>query len=223
MSDLTELDGVGPTRSERLEEEGYQEVTDVASADHEDLAEDIDVPEDTALEFVVQAQNLIQVPETIEEEDEPENTEFDLEPKDVSDEVDETEDEEEEVVEAEEDSLSDEEIEEVVEEEIEEEYSVTLSFNERLEYDTFHDAVMSRWQDVYTSRQGAADALRKCLDGLDSHDSVSYELTESELNELHSAVSQQTTRYQGDNLIDQMDALNRVQEELDEQRREHLF
>jgi len=59
MAELEDLDGVGPTRAERLSEAGYGDMEALAAADHEELAEEADVPEDTALEFVVQAQNVV--------------------------------------------------------------------------------------------------------------------------------------------------------------------
>jgi len=89
--------------------------------------------------------------------------------------------------------------------------------------DVFHAALMRHHERVYTSYQPDADAMQKFLDQLDDFNSVSYELTESELNTLHTAVKQCRTDYQGDNLIDHMEALQAVEEQVNDQRRDYLF
>jgi len=216
MTELHNIDGVGPAMEERLEENGYEDVEAIADADEEELSEVKQVTSDKALDFIVQAQNLIEEDDE-EAEEELEGDEFDLTPSELSEEEGEESDDVEEIVE------------EVIEESEEEEdegpdlYSVTLSFDSMLEYDVFHAALMRRHERVYTGNQPAADALQKCLDGLDNFEGVEYELDEQELNELHSAVLQQRTNYQGDNLIDHMDALKKIETQVNEQRNEHLF
>ena len=211
---------------ERLEENGYEDVETLAEADENELSDVKQVTSDKALDFIVQAQNLIDEGEE-EAEEEFGGDEFDLTPSELSDDAEEEEgDEIEEVVEESEEE-EDEDEEEVVEESEEDEgpelYSVTLFFDEMLEYDVFHAALMRRHERVYTGNQPAADALQKCLDGLDNFEKVEYEMDEQELNELHSAVLQQRTNYQGDNLIDHMDALKKIETQVNEQRNEYLF
>lgn len=228
MAELVDINGVGPAKAETLEEAGFDSVEAIAEADQDELAAVDGVGDDRALEFIVQAADLVE--DTEEEVEEVEGDEFDLKPSEVSDEVEKLDDPtdeevEEELIELEEEIAEEEEAVEEVEEESDEpeNYTVVIEFDEMLEYDVFHAAIMRRHEDVYTGRQQAADALAKVLDGLDNFDEVSYSLTEEEFNELHSAVLQQRTNYQGDNLIDHMDALKKIEEQVNEQRDELLF
>ena len=226
MTDLNNIDGVGPAMEERLEENGYEDVEALAEADEDELSEVKQVTSDKALDFIVQAQNLIEDSDGEKAKEELEGDEFDLTPSELSEE---------------EEDLSEEEVEEIVEEVVEESeeeeeepedapqqeeisvYPIQLTFDSMLEYDVFHAALMRRHERVYTGNQSAADALQKCLDGLDNFEKAEYELDEQELNELHSAVLQQRTNYQGDNLIDHMDALKKIETQVNEQRNEYLF
>ena len=215
MTDLDNIDGVGPAMEERLEENGYEDVEALAEADEDELSEVKQVTSDKALDFIVQAQNLIEDSDEEEGEEELGGDEFDLTPSELSDEQEEEQSDEEEVVEeSEEDKPQQEEI---------SVYPIQLTFDSMLEYDVFHAALMRRHERVYTGNQPAADALQKCLDGLDNFEKAEYELDEQELNELHSAVLQQRTNYQGDNLIDHMDALKKIETQVNEQRNEYLF
>ena len=227
MSDFTELDGVGPARAERFGEAGYDSFEDVATADQEQLAEDVDVPDDTALTFIVQAQNLLDdaAEEEVEEDDEsvefPSQDELDAAAEESE------EEEEDEVVE---NTVSDEAEEEEEEPEPEPEseepdtYEVDLTFGDGLEYDTFRQAVMNHYERRYGSSQPAEDAMMEVLNqSRGDTDWLSMELTADELNEMHSALVQQRADYQGDNLIHLMDALNQVRNQVDEERERHLF
>jgi len=80
-AELTEISGVGPARSESLAESGYPTIESIASAEPEALATAADITEDKALDFIVQAQNLLPAPG-----DEESSHDFDLTPADVSDE-----------------------------------------------------------------------------------------------------------------------------------------
>lgn len=213
MVEVTDIKGVGPAKAESLEENGYDSVDAVLNADPDDLASIDGISEDRAIEYKVEAENLLEAQEEVEEET---GDEFDLTPAEVSDELDEEE------VEQTDEELDDEEIIEDVEED-DGLYAVDISFDNRIQFDTFHAALMRYHENIYTSNQQSADAMKKCLNGLSSFEEVSYELTEYELNTLHTAVKQTRTRYQGDNLIDHMDALNVIESRVDECRREHLF
>ncbi|MFO8049428.1 MAG: helix-hairpin-helix domain-containing protein, partial [Desulfosudaceae bacterium] len=61
-AELTEISGVGPARSESLAESGYPTIESIASAEPEALATAADITEDKALDFIVQAQNLLPAP-----------------------------------------------------------------------------------------------------------------------------------------------------------------
>lgn len=219
MADVTDIKGIGPAKADTLAEEGYESLEDIANADQEELGAVDGVGNDRALEFIVGASNLL---EEAEDDAEDDRDDFDLTPSEVSEELEEDGDSGES---PEEGSAPDEDDELVEESESESEstFDVTISFQEEDEFHTFHAAVMRYHEAVYTSNQPASDAMRKILDGLDNRDSVSYELTEEELNTLHTAVKQTRTNYQGDNLIDHMDALSAVEEQVNEQRRELLF
>ena len=220
MTEVTDIDGVGPAMGDRLAENGYDSVDEIARADKDELSSINRVTEDKALDFIVQAQNLLG---DEAEETEEEGDEFDLTPGELSDV--EQESDEEEVEEEPEPEPEEEEPEPEPEPEDEgpSVYSIELTFDTMEQYDVYHAALMRRHEAVYTGNQPAADALKKCLDGLDNFEKVEYELTESELNELHSAILQQRTDYQGENLIDHMDALKVVERQLNDQRSEYLF
>lgn len=210
MIEVTDIKGIGPAMSDKLSENGYESVEDIAQADPDEMSEINGVTTDRALEYMVGAGDLLDAEKEVEEESE----EFDLteelkEIKEIEEEVEADEDEER-VDESDDESEND-------------EYEVSISFEDRMEYDTFHAALMRHHESVYSSYQPASDAMRELLDGLKDFDSVTYELTEFELNTLHTAVKQQRTNYQGENKIDHMDALQKIEKQIDEARTSHLF
>lgn len=197
MVDVTDISGIGATKAETLAEHGFESVEEIATADPDELAEVKGVGENRALEYIVGAENLL---DEVEEESEEEQSgeEFDLTPADLSEEQDD---------EVEEDPY----------------FELHLEFENRHQYDTFHAALMRHHERHFTGSQPIADAMEKCLANLDSFEEVTYQLDEYELNTLHSAVTQMTTHYQGDNLISHMDELNEVEKQVDEYRDEALF
>lgn len=231
MVDVTDIKGIGPAKAETLDDHGYSSLEDIATADQDTLGDVDGVGGDRALEFIVGANDLLEDEgeELEDEQGESEGDEFDLTPSEVSDEVDEVLDEEEDELTDDSPDESDVKADTTSEDEStesdddEDVYSVNLSFASRREYDTFHASLMRRHEDVFSGNQPAADALENCLEQLDDRTSVEYELTEYELNTLHTAVKQARTEYQGRNLIDHMDALKEVEAQVDEQRRELLF
>jgi hypothetical protein len=229
MTEPKDITGIGPSKAEDLAENGYESVEDIAQADPDNLSEISGISEDRALEYMVSAGDLLDSDSS--ESEEPESEEFDLTPEEVSEEL-EAEDDEDDVPEVEvveDDAEADEDgavDEDESEEEVEsgpETYVIFVDFDSKLQYDVFHAALMRYHEKVYTSNQPRANALQKCLDGLVSTDGVEYELNEEEINTLHTAVKQCRTDYQGSNLIDHMDALNPVEDQINDQRRECLF
>lgn len=241
MVDLTELDGVGPARSESLEEAGYSDFETLADADPEALAEDAGVTEDKALDFIVQSQNLVAEQEAEVEESKPVTEE-------VADAVEESEDEEvgaeeaveelpdsdeleEEIEEAADDSDTTDETDESVDESPEnegpQEIQFELTFDEALEYDTFFDSVMGQRATMLRSNRDGVEAFDHVLDQMRASSgvgaTVELELTESQLNDLHNSVRGTMIDYKGDNLIDHMDALQEVLNDVNEVRDKHLF
>lgn len=210
MTDVTDITGIGPSKADTLAENGFETVEDIATADVDELAAVDGVGDDRAAEFVLDAEGLLDTEEG-DEDDEIEETvdeeAFDLTPESA----DEDEDPVQEVEETEDDT-----------DETDEPYSVTLSFDSQLQYDVLHAALMRHHEDVYTSNQPASDATQDLLDGLGT-DGGTYELTEFELNTLHTAIKQTRVHYQGENLIDHMDALRSVEQQVDDARDEYLF
>lgn len=234
MVDLTELDGVGPARSEDLAEAGYDDFETLADADPEALAEEAEIPEDTALDFVVQSQNLVAEQEAEVEEDEPESiTEEVEEAVEAEEAVEELPDEEEFAEELEEDDeITEDEPEsegddsEVVEDEGPAEYEFEVEFESGLEYDTFFDAVMSQRSTMLQSNRTGTEAFDQALEQMRTggmSEPVELSMTAEQLNDLHNSVRQTTISYKGNNLIDHMDALNSILDQINETRDEHLF
>jgi hypothetical protein len=215
--DFSELDNVGPARSEYLEEAGYESFEDLADTEPDDVAEDIDVPNDTALGLIVQAQNIVEEREAEVEESEPDVTEEDLEEM-----VEEMEEMEEEVVDEE---VYDEEVEDVEEEpKGEETFEVELSLDKYSHEALFHAAMQQKVTLERTNRKGEApfdhilDTLRNNDDG-----EVLLLFEEDELNNVHNAVRKKRIDYKGDNLIQHMEAMEDVLASINDVRERHLF
>jgi len=227
--DLQEIDGVGPSREDDLNEAGYETYSDLAEADHEELAEEINrLSEDKALSLVVQGQNLADLEEADVEESEAEDGSEDeeveeVEPEEALNELPDENELEEELNDLEED-LEEEESE--PEEEEETSYEVLLDFEGTNEYDTFyHTLIEERCALRRTNRTGVDtyDNLLASMRAIDVDGEFTVEMTADELNDLHNAVMEQRYDYQGENLIDYMDALRAVETDLNEIRRDLLF
>ena len=236
--DLQEIDGVGPSREDDLNEAGYETYSDLAEADHEELAEEINrLSEDKALSLVVQGQNLSDLEEADVEESEAEGgsdeeedeAEAEAEEADSASENDELEEELndlEDETEEEEAEAEDDEEPEPEEEEGETDYEVLLDFEGTHEYDTFyHTLIEERCALRRTNRTGVDtyDNLLASMRAIDVDGEFTVEMTADELNDLHNAVMEQRYSYQGENLIDYMDALRAVETDLNEIRRDLLF
>lgn len=215
MVDLTELNGVGPARSDYLTEAGYEDFETIAEADNEQLADDVDIPEDTALELIVQSQNIVAEREAEVEEDEPDTISDELE-KEIEEEVEEDVEEEVEAVE---------EVEEV-EEDGSGPITFEIEFSAALEYDTFFDSVMQQRMKMYRSNRTGVEAFDEAIGQMRSgsdDEPVKMNMTEAQLNDLHNSVHRMIIDYKGDNLIDHMDALKQVMSQIEAVRSEHLF
>lgn len=211
--ELTELDGVGPARSDRLVEAGYEEVEDLVGVDDATLAEDADVPKDTALEFIVQAENLVLSEEVSDgdslDADSDDATEESPLPGELAEE---SEDVEEEANPASEDESG------------EEVYTLTVDLETDLHYDAYLTALFEARQRRHGSHQPSLEAIETVLDDARyNNGEVTHTLTEYELNTLHAAVSQQSTAYKGANMIPWMEAMDDVLAQINEVRDEELF
>lgn len=218
MAEMTDIKGIGPSKADTLEEEGYESLEDVAQADPDDLSEISGISQERALEYMVSAGDLLDEESRDDSEQREEaSDEFDLTPSEVSEELEEEEDVDEEESAADVGSDGGDESDDEPES-----YTVSIDFETRMQYHTFHAAVMRYHEAIYTSNQPKSDAMQKVLDGLET-DGAEYELTETEFNTLHTSVKQARTDYQGDNLIDHMDALKVVEGKINDQRRDLLF
>ena len=219
MVELTDLNGVAEGRAENLTEAGYESVEDLVDADAATVAESVNyLPEDTALELIVQAGNIVAEEESDGVvEDEPSITE------EVEEAVEDVEEESEEEV----DELE-EEVEELEEESEPEPDTIdfAITFDEGLEYDTFFDAVMEQRSSMLRTNRSGVEAFDHALEqmrdgGINSP--VELSLEKQQLNDLHNCVRQKKISYKGDNLIDHMDALQEVMNQIDDVREEYLF
>lgn len=208
MTDFEELDGVGPARSDSIVDAGYESMDELANADHDSLAEEIGVPEDTALEFVVQAQNVVEDDEDASADAEDDSDEADPLPADLA------EPDESGAADSEEDDTD----------ESDEYYELVVDLDTDLHYDVYMDALLNAYERRYGSHQPKIDATAKVLDDARYNSGeVSHELTEYELNNLHAAVTQQEKDYKGNNMIDHMDAMLDIVDQVNEVRNEKLF
>ena len=213
--DLTDLDGVAEGRASNMKEAGYESLQDVAEADAETLSDSVNyLPEDTALELVVQAGDMVD-----EERNTPEVSEDDAE----------TSDEEDgplpgELAESSEDDSDGEEsgVEDESPDESDETYTLTVDLETDDHYDAYMTALFNAVEKQ--SNQVALDALNSVLDDARYNGGeVSHEVTEYELNTMHAAVSQQVTEYKGQNMIGHMDAMRDILAQVNEVRQEQLF
>lgn len=213
--DLQQLDGIGPSREETLIELGYETFSDLAKADPEQLNEDINrLSEDTALSLVVQGQNAADLEEAeVEEDPDMEEKPEVVEDENSNDATYENDDDDSEGEEVEEDELNT--------------VPLALSFNDEEEYDAFFDAVYQyRNELLRTNRGGVAEVYDGLLDSLreiDSSGKFEHRLSPDELNDLHNAVRTKSVEYQGQSLIEQMEALDRVEIKINSIREEYLF
>lgn len=223
--DFQAIDGVGPAREEHFVDEGYDEYADLAEADPAELSEQIsNLPEDSALEIVVQAQNLIDLEEAeVEEDPEVEETENITESNDGTDVVMNVEGEEGEDVE--EDEAEDAESQSESETETET-HSLELTLASDGQYDAFYDTLLSHRNTLIGRNSHEVgrytdyiDELREAVVG----DTLEYELTADEINSLHNAIRQKRLDYQGANLNDQLAPARELETKFNNQREELIF
>lgn len=237
--DLQELDGVGPAREEKLNDEGYETYAELGEADHEELADTVNrLSEDAALDLVVQAQNMADLEEAeissgdglgdddaeADSASENDDEEEEVEPEEALEELPDDEELEEELNELE--AEAEEESEPEPEVEGEATFTVELQFGNAHEYDTFYHTLVEERCDLRRTNRAGVESYEKMLESMretSAKGSFTAELTEDELNDLHNAVLEQRIDYQGENLIDYMDALRVVENNVNAVREEFLF
>lgn len=220
------IDGVGQAREESLISEGYEDFEDLAQADASELSNNISrLSEDSALEMIIQAQNLTELENasvtenpSIENKTESENTSDNDEQITVSE------------TRSQETGMKSDESEETVTEststDSKNDYAITISIESDRQYDALYDTLISyRQKLIRTNRQGVSRA-DEYLDKLRSAsvDSViEISVSEDELNSLHNIVKQNRVSYQGKNYSEQLRGIREIEDEINTQRRELLF
>jgi len=229
MPELINVTGVSDTRAENLEDEGYTSVEDLAAADEDELTDVTGVGDATASDLIDSAQEVLQEAHGVEAENdttpEAENAgdvsieeleEINSEEPDGYDEPREEED-----VTAEDDDPEPRDVDtspELFDVE------VVLSSDEQFDY-LILALVELKVQRVSATHEQAemADGLLEEFRPLGGAGTVNISMDSSELNTLHSAVKQVTTRYQGNNAVDAYDALTNIEDQIQAARSEYLF
>lgn len=214
--ELTDIDGVGDGRADSMAEAGYESVEDVATANADELAESVNyLPEDTALEVIVAAGDMVDEErntedaesdsEEVEEEDGPMPSELAEASEESADEPDDAADSDDEP-------------------EGEESYELVVNLETDEHYDAYMTALFNAYETRVGSNQNALDAISNALDDARYNSGeVTHNLTAYELNTLHASVSQQVTTYKGMNMITHMDAMRDLLAQVNEVRNEKLF
>lgn len=221
MVELQDITGVGESRADDLVEMGYESVEDVAAADPEDLTELSRVGEDRAIEMVVDAENLAgseeeQPDEGTESDEDTESETITFDEEDLDEEVEELEEE------FEVEEPDDEPVEEAVDEERPEEQTFELSFSlDKFESEILTAALIDAYSTLRSRNVSRSEACFRVLEKL--RDSTTLQVTEEELNALHSAVRQRRLEYQGNNHVDMMNLTRNIEVQISEARDEYLF
>lgn len=223
--DFQAIDGVGPAREEHFVDEGYEAYADLAEADPSVLSEQIDnLPEDSALEIVVQAQNLTDLGEAeVEENPEVEETETITESSDGTEVVMDVEGDEGEDVEEDVESQSASESETETETET---HSLKLTIASEGQYDAMYDTLLSYRQTLIGRNSDEVERYTDYIDELRDavvEDTLEYEMTAEEINSLHNAIRQKRLDYQGANLHDQLAPARELETKFNNQREELIF
>jgi hypothetical protein len=226
------IDGVGQAREESLISEGYEDFEDLAQADASELSNNISrLPEDSALEMIIQAQNLTELENasvtenpSIETGTETE-TETETENNTTSDEqitVSETR--------SQETGMTSEESENTMTENTGTDngntYTVTISIKSDRQYDALYDTLISyRQKLIRTNREGVsrADTYLDKLRVASVDSVIELSLSQDELNSLHNIIKQNRVNYQGKNYSEQLRGIREIEDEINTQRRELLF
>lgn len=216
MVELQDITGVGESRADDLVEMGYESVEDVAAADPEDLTELSRVGEDRAIEMVVDAENLSETDEGSESDEDTEHETITFDEEDLDEEVEELEEE------FEVEEPDDEPVEEAVDEERPEEQTFELSFSlDKFESEILTAALIDAYSTLRSRNVSRSEACFRVLEKL--RDSTTLQVTEEELNALHSAVRQRRLEYQGNNHVDMMNLTQNIEMQISEARDEYLF
>jgi len=202
--DFQTIDGLGPAREEKLHDAGYETYADLATGDPEQLADEVSrLSEDSALEIIVQAQNLADLDEATIEEDpdvdsgeEPDTTDTEPQTSDSTEDNGETR------------------------------YTVELTPTTGWEYDALYDCLLNYRQELHSTNRKGHEQVTAYIDDLRAGgvgDTVAITVDKDEMNELHNQLLNHRVDYQGRNFRKQMAAAKAIEQQFDEQREEFLF
>ena len=218
MANVTDIDGVGDSRAETLAEAGYDSVQEIAAADPAKLAENVPrVSEDKAVEFILQAENMLGDQPSDEEvlgplsDDSEEDEDSESDSEDVEEEEGEVDEEEDESDESESTDSSGPDT-----------YSVELEATHNTSEIEFVTAVTEARSDYRRQNPTRYDA---CVDLLEQYqeNGLSFELTRLQLDTLHAVLRSRKTDYQGKNQIEERHVVEDLQTQVQEARETYFL
>jgi len=101
-----------------------------------------------------------------------------------------------------------------------------LTLETPMQYDTLYDCVMDQRATLIRTNRDGVDEFSEVLDIVREAsygETVELSMDEATLNDLHNAVRKKSVTYKGDNLIEHMDAVNKILAQVNSARDEHLF
>lgn len=228
--DFTELDNVGPAREEKFTDLGYDEYTDLAEVEPATLADEVSrLPEDSALEIIVQAQNLAEL-ETAEVEENPDpDSDPDPDPSETvtvdsgddsgtveSDTVNVTE----KVVEA------DETVESESGDDGEDVHELRLEIETVNEYHAMYACLLSYRRKLIGTNQSGVGQAEDVLEQLQESvvgDELVVSMEAGDINDLHNALLQYRLDCQGKNMNEFLSAARALESKYNNERERLLF
>ena len=220
MANVTDIDGVGSSRAETLAEEGYESLEDIAGADPAELAESVSrVSEDKAVEFTLQAENLL--PDEPSEEDvlgpladdsEEDSEAAESDSEDFVEEEDESDSEEKESSSDDADGSSGEDT-----------YSIELESTDETSETEFVTAVTEARSRYKRQNPTRHDACVDILEQYRENGVLSFELNRLQLDTLHAVLRSRKNDYQGKNQIDARNVVEDLQKQVQAAREENFL
>jgi len=101
-----------------------------------------------------------------------------------------------------------------------------LTLETPMQYDTLYDCVMDQRATLIRTNRDGVDEFSEVLDIVREAsygETVELSMDEGTLNDFHNAVRKKGVEYKGDNLIEHMDAINKVLNQVNTAREENLF
>jgi len=189
------------------------------------ITEEISEAADETSEAIEEEGEALSPDEALEELDEELDEELKEEVESVVEEVD-VEALEEELDELEEEVANEPEPSDEPETELSGDIVFELTLETPMQYDTLYDCVMDQRATLIRTNRDGVDAFSEVLDIVRQAsygETVELSMDEGTLNDFHNAVRKKGVEYKGDNLIEHMDAINKVLNQVNTAREENLF